>query len=74
MEALPPLTEEFQLEQWLQQFRQENCQPDPFDSLQVLGSDYPLTDLVRRGLEIVAERQDKRQELYVLTVSTHRSE
>ena len=36
-------------------------------SLQVLGSEYPLVDLVRRGIELVAGRQDKRQEVYVLT-------
>ena len=37
------------------------------DSLQVLGYEYPLVDLVLRGYDLVSKRNDKRQELYVLT-------
>ena len=37
------------------------------ESLQVLGYEYPLADLVRRGVDLVAKRKDKRQEVYVLT-------
>ncbi len=37
------------------------------DSLQVLGSEYPLYELVQRAVDLVAKRDDKRQEVYVLT-------
>lgn len=37
------------------------------ESLRVLGYEYSLADLVRRGIDLVAKRDDKRQEVYVLT-------
>lgn len=37
------------------------------DSLRLAGSEYPLSDLVLRGIELVSDAQDKRKEVYVLT-------
>lgn len=37
------------------------------DSLQVLGEERPLSDLINQAMELVAKRDDKRQEVYVLT-------
>jgi hypothetical protein len=37
------------------------------DSLQVLGIEYPLSDLVLRGIELVLGRNDKRKEVYVFS-------
>ena len=37
------------------------------ESLQVLGQEYPLAELVRRGVELVADRNDKRKEVFILT-------
>lgn len=37
------------------------------DSLDITGSEYPLHDLVLQGIELARQREDKRQEVYVLT-------
>lgn len=37
------------------------------DSLQVMGFEYPLSELVSRGIELVRKRDDKRKEVYVLS-------
>lgn len=37
------------------------------DSLQVTGSEYPLAELVLRGIELVRERDDLRKEVYVFS-------
>jgi len=37
------------------------------ESLEVLGNEYPLSELVQRAVDLVANRDDKRREVYVLT-------
>ena len=37
------------------------------DSLQVGGAEYPLSELVQRGMELVASREELRQEVYVFS-------
>ena len=37
------------------------------DALDVMDFDYPLSDLVNRGLELVSKRNDKRKEIYIFS-------
>ena len=37
------------------------------DSLRVAGFEYPLSELVLRGIDLVRDRDDKRKEVYVMT-------